>query len=726
MIKKVIYFCVFMFACSVWSQNFEEHRVEKGETITQIALKYNVTPYDIYQLNPEAKSGLKLGSILLMPKKGGNKETLSRSIPPKEVPKETFSSAITHKVEPKETLYGIEKKYAVSDEALKKANPELEKGGLQIGQILVIPSSAGSKTRASTSEKSATPEALPKEKKANKTAANSATSNPGKDVYHVVLPKETKYSVSKQYGISIEELERLNPELIPYLSIGYKLKISQITSHDVLPKETRYSISKKYGISIGELERLNPEIVPNLPIDYRLKVKGEAPKKYNISEVEPQKETPKPEHSNPAASGNYVDYEVKPKETLYGLSKMSGLTQEEFIKLNPDLAHGVEIGMIIKMPSTSSFAKAPVAKKEYATLSKKSSSNQRKKLVLLLPFNLADGASATSSASRLRNDKFLNMTLDFYSGALMAIDSARSIGISVDVSIFDSQETKNSSTVSNLIQSEKLDSADAIIGPFYQANVEKIAELLQANRVPVISPLSKEDKNSFENLYQSMPTTDDLRNAVFDYMNAKGGNIIAVVDSKKESIKQYIEQNHREVKFANLQDNGSLSVESLKNSFVSNKINYVILASTNTGMIKATMNAMMNTSGNYTTQLVILEPNETLSTDEISFESLARLKLLYPTITREDKSDKMQSFEKKYKKINKITPNMYVTRGFDVTFDTMMRLSQNKTFEQTVNAVATEEISNRFEYYDKEGGGYVNKGVYIMYYDTDLTIKEAR
>jgi LysM repeat protein len=45
--------------------------------------------------------------------------------------------------------------------------------------------------------------------------------------------------------------------------------------HDVLPKETKYSISRKYGITIAELEKRNPEeIVSGLAIGYRLIIKG--------------------------------------------------------------------------------------------------------------------------------------------------------------------------------------------------------------------------------------------------------------------------------------------------------------------------------------------------------------------------------------------------------------------------------------------------------------------
>jgi len=190
-----------------------------------------------------------------------------------------------------------------------------------------------------------------------------------------------------------------------------------------------------------------------------------------------------------------------------------------------------------------------------------------------LPFNLSkiEGDTINSTAMRLKKDKFLNMTLDFYSGALMAIDSAKAIGINVDVKIFDSQETKNSSNISSINQGNNLETADAIIGPFYQNNVEKTAELLGKSNVPVISPLSKDLGNAYPNLYQTIPTNEALKAAMFDYMRAKNGNIIAVVDKKKESVIQYIQQNQKDVQFATLQANGSLSTESLKSLFVKGK-----------------------------------------------------------------------------------------------------------------------------------------------------------
>ena len=615
------------------------HKVGKGETIAEIAKKYNITITDIYQLNPDAQAGLKPNSVLIIPSANAKKTTVSAA--------KVSNSIVTHEVLPKETLYGIEKKYGVTDDALKQANPFLEQEGLQIGQKLTIPSNKIQKVASEKAEKAS---------------------------YHYVLPKETKYSIAKQYGISIEELERKNPE-----------------------------------------------VVANLPEGFKLLVKGKAVVNNSII-TETKKEITVATAIKVAATTNYA---VKPKETLYGLSKMFGISQADLIALNPFLTDGVVEGMVLKVPLAQ--ATTLESKKEYADLSNTSTTN-KKKLALLLPFNIAKIESDTlnSTTIHLKKDKFLNMTLDFYAGALMAIDSAKVLGLNIDVAIFDSQETKNASAIASIIQNNNLQDSDVIIGPFYQNNVEKTAELLLKNEVPVISPLSKDQGVSYANIFQSIPSPDAVKNAVFVYMRSKGGNIIAVVDKKKGSIIQYIKQNHKDVKFPLLTATGGVSAENLKSLFVKDKINYVVMETANTAMIKATVAAMLSAMGTYRVQLVILEPNETLDTAEISMENLAKLNLMYPSVARDNESAEAQIFKKEFKIKNNVNPTDFATRGFDVTFDTMMRLSQDKKYQETVENSATEQVDNKFEYYKKIDGGYANKGIYILYYDTDLTVKEAQ
>lgn len=679
----------FFMTCSAFSQGkVVKYTVLAGETINQIAQKFKVTPYDIYGLNPDARTSLKPNTVLLIPSK-------SATAPKNETSakKTGNTKEVIHEVQPKETFYSIEKKYGISDEALKAANPFLEKNGVQIGQKLIIPK------------------------------GNSAKK-----------------------------------------SLSNKLVNEKYVYHDVVAKETKFSIAKKYNTTIEDLEKRNPEIVSNLPVGYRLTIKGTAPKteaSTTITNNEKSADTKKPvETSNKVTT--YMEYQVKPKETFYSLGRTFHITQEELTELNPALSEGVKEGMVLKVPS-GYLAPAPIIMQsqpiekeveksietstetstgikilekvksetvsvdpQVVELTKKRDQNERKKLVLLLPFNLVKMQNDTlSSASRIKSDKFLNMTLDFYSGAMMAIDSAKVLKLPIDVSIYDSQETKNSSNVSGLIAQNKLQNADAVIGPFYQNNAEAAANLLRLYNVPVISPLSKDSATPIDNLYQSVPSSDIIRNTVFDYMRSKNGNIVAVVDKKKESVISYIKQNQKGVAFTSLTETGGIDAANLKSLLFPGKMNYVVMETGNTAMIKATIKALVDAQKTCQIQLVILEPNSTLDTDEINFENLIKLKLMYPSVTRQSDESSVLIFEKEYNLKNKVNPNTYATRGFDVTFDTMMRLVQGKTYQETADLMTTEHVDNKFQYYKREDGGHANKGVYILYYDSDLTLKVA-
>ncbi|MGQ7946888.1 LysM peptidoglycan-binding domain-containing protein [Flavobacterium sp. WC2509] len=644
---------LFSLTSVIAQEKIDKYIVGKGETVAQIAQKFNITPYDIYKLNPDAQSGLKPSSVLLIPKsKGKSTAIAAKTTPDTKTTTVTKQLPKTHQVLPKETLFAIEKKYDVTDQDLKKANPDLEKNGLQVGQILNIPSKNGPKPTV--------------------VAKNVV-------VYHTVLPKETKFSIAKQYGITVGELEQKNPEIVSNLTIGYELLIKG-SRPKVAPKST----------------------VPETKV---------TPVKSAVPHVEPV---------------SYIEYTVKAKETFYSLSKQFGLTQQQLIELNSALSSGVQEGMVLKVPSKSNQIAANSTKQK-VVLAKKNS-NDKKTLVLLLPFNVAKngGDTLTSNVNRLNNDKFLNMTLDFYSGALMAIDSAKQMGITMDVKVFDSNETKTTSNVTTIFNDSDLANADAVVGPFYQANVEKTASILGQNNVPVISPLSKDAGNPTPNLYQSIVPNSDLKTAMFDFLNAKQGNIIAVIDKKKETIKKYILENQKAVKIAPLTETGGLNVESFKALLVKDKMNYIILETTNTAMVKYTINTMISVMASYQVQLVVLEPNETLDTDEVRFENLTKLHLMYPSATRENNSPEAQLFMQSYRKKNKVNPSTFAIRGFDITFDTMMRLSQDKTYQETAETMITEQVENKFEYHKKEEGGYINKGLYILYYDTDLTVKEAK
>ena len=108
-------------------QTYTSHAVQKGETAYSIATDYNISESTLYNLNPDAKNGIKVNSILILPSKDGVSKT------------NKGSKYREHKVKRKETLYGIAVLYNVSVDNIKKLNKELYSRELKNGEVLLIP-----------------------------------------------------------------------------------------------------------------------------------------------------------------------------------------------------------------------------------------------------------------------------------------------------------------------------------------------------------------------------------------------------------------------------------------------------------------------------------------------------------------------------------------------------------------------------------------------------------
>jgi len=236
-----------------------EYKIQKGETAYFIAQKYKVSVDEIYKLNPESQNGIKDNQII--------------KIPVHSAEKQNSNQQVTHVVGAKETLFGLSKQYNVSVEVLQNANPILA-NGLQIGQELVIPqnTSIPSKTEITLYAKAT----------------------------HLVVAKESLFSIARQYNVSVQDLENLNKELLQNgLQIGQTIAIpnkrktldgrvrvinQETIFHVVEAKETKFSIAKKYGISIDQLESQNPEIVNGLVVGNKLAINTKEIKPTNESE----------------------------------------------------------------------------------------------------------------------------------------------------------------------------------------------------------------------------------------------------------------------------------------------------------------------------------------------------------------------------------------------------------------------------------------------------------
>lgn len=147
---------------------------------------------------------------------------------------------VIHQVGEKETLYGISRRYATTVDSILLYNPTAD-GGLEIGQILKVPY-------------------VPKQPR----------KAPAGGTIHVVAAKETMFSISQAYNVSIDEIRQWNNLTDNSLSIGQELVIKKGSSqketpqataakgiHIVAAKETMFSIARQYNVSIQQLKDWN-------------------------------------------------------------------------------------------------------------------------------------------------------------------------------------------------------------------------------------------------------------------------------------------------------------------------------------------------------------------------------------------------------------------------------------------------------------------------------------
>lgn len=123
--------------------------------------------------------------------------------------------------------------------------------------------------------------------------------------------------------------------------------------HTVEPKETLYSLSKKYGVSVDEIKLSNEQIANSgLQVGMIVKIPGTKKLAANESSIgsnkTPETEVVKLEEKEVTSQVQTITHVVEPKETLYSLSKKYGTTVDEIIKQNQaTLVNGLKIGQTL-------------------------------------------------------------------------------------------------------------------------------------------------------------------------------------------------------------------------------------------------------------------------------------------------------------------------------------------------------------------------------------------
>lgn len=754
-------------------EEISKHTVVKGETVTSIARKYRVTPNDLYQLNPNISEGIKEGQVIVVPDSAIKIQ--SDKSKPESNSSQSVPGIIYHRVEFGETKFGLSRRYGVSIAELEKQNPHIV-NMLQAGHQLEI--SGGVDTHPATS-KNTRPDSLSSE-----------------FVTYEVLPGETLYGISRRYGITVNDLRDAN-NLTGILKSGQILRIPAKSNrkednesgqfHLVQAGETKYGLSKRYGVTIEELERQNPQIVRMLQTGQRINVPGEkssiltqkadvkqeikVPEKSNqqevkqeivavtvndqkpeeqelISEINPEENLKteeivqesnvvqtKPLQSN-TEKKTWVDYQIQPKETLYGLSKMAGVTQEKLLEQNPLLNEGVKAGMVIKMPSDRVLEYIKPQKEATVADSKNTAiiKSNVEPVGLLKTINKIEKKEVTFLTS-FSSEKYLSFIqnpiaepskeIEFFAGANFAIDSLKAMGVKIEVKNTQVETGKDAKAEVAALKKNNVDKSKAIFYYSEGINSERIGEFASKNSIPLIVTSFDEHLQKPATTFVSIPSKQDLTAMVLKYIAGKNGNLVVVSDAVNALSEDFILQNFPKARLIKISGKDVLEEETLVKELILNKKNYVLLNTDKIGLILNTTTILLKHSQDYTIQLALMEPKESIQKEGFSEMRFKALNTIYPSYSKRNNLHQLNTFKASFKRKYNFEATEDAIKGFDVTFDALVRLFQDKNFEALAKDEITEQLGHKFEYVKDSNGGYSNKGGYILQFDTDSSTKIA-
>ena len=550
---------------------------------------------------------------------------------------------------------------------------------------------------------------------------------------HTVIKGDTPYNISKKYGISVDELLKLNPKVKDgKLAIGDVVTVKSGTANAVAtktpavnassktgkiilqPKQTVYGITKQYRISETDLRKLNPELDSHMKIGDEITLPLDNIKKYGGNQavattvtkpVETVTETaPVNNNKTKMDSGNerssvgnshsnqdeYATYTVEQGDTVFSIVNKFGITIDELVSLNPELSKGLKAGMVIKIRKLD----AAYIKKNGDALS----------VVLMLPFGYNTGET-----------QYRAMATDFLTGAKLAIERNASAGQKLDIKIVDSG---NEASFKSSLSQINPNNTDLIIGPFFKSNVIDLLDFTKTQKIPVVAPFANSPElYNYSNLIIVETNDQTYADKIAEEVKSvySDQKIYIVADAKKDNanyLKSSLEKNVKNAQIIVV--NAASEIQLDQNMMTGQSAPVIaILASDNDTVGEAFSNKVIALSKEVQGMKAFsmyAVPSFDKKVDELSQASLVYLMDRKINADGNFEKEILAAYKSKYCK----TPGKYAVIGFDVVNDMLTRENKKGEIFKQINKVQT-QLATKFEFVkSKSNGAYVNTGFRVI------------
>lgn len=338
---------------------------------------------------------------------------------------------------------------------------------------------------------------------------------------HTIEKGQSLYSIASMYGVSQSEIIKLNPGSDQKIFIGRSLRIPRSaanvqkeTYHTIEAGETLYRLTVKYNVSAKAIVDANPGLsAENFRIGQVIRIPSTAEAGTAGSEADITV-TVDTEIPGPVQSRCRDMHKVKRKETVFSISREYGISEAELVAANPELKGETKIkrGTYLCIPYPKAQVEQSMKPQDIPTDSELFSENKKAteryttiKAAIILPF--LDGVSKSESARMV----------EYYEGLLMAVDSLKRKGTSIDLYTYNSGP--ESSSLNALLGKSEMKNMDIIFGPLYQQHIKPLADFAKKHDTRLVIPFTSKDNTVFQNpaVYQINTPQSYLYSEVYDH-----------------------------------------------------------------------------------------------------------------------------------------------------------------------------------------------------------------
>lgn len=541
----------------------------------------------------------------------------------------------------------------------------------------------------------------------------------GKICYsHIVLERQTLFSIAKAYGVTVADIEKFNPSL---KDEGLKKNsILLIPSQDALQAEA--TVSAVNGSLVKETtEKAATE-------EKKVEEKKVEEKKVEEKKVEKKENKKQKVHIRKW----YEDLDVIAEKygvTVEALMHANNLTGR---KLNnrqkliiPEPGEIFEPMSDISEPitDTSEQLQEKESHNEPATDTIKSTviiPKDKVKMTVILPLKAAEDNPS-------RNN------IDFYSGVLLAVHDMAESGVSTELNVYDSSDK------GHIVTNEDLIGSDAVIGPISSREIEKLLSEVPEVK-SVISPLDPRAESlawSHDNFIQ-IPTPHKAQyQDIVSWIKADyrpEDKVLLISESgarQTEALVQMMEVTDSSgidfQKFSYSILEGRDVIEPIMALMTAEGANRVLIASESEAFVNdvvRNLNILIHRKMNIT----LYAPARIRTYDTIEVENLHNTNLHVSLAYYIDYTDRrVMNFLMKYRALYNTEPTQFSFQGYDTARyfielcskygdDWMSRLSED---EKSM-------LQSTFRFIEMNEGGFVNNGVRRIVYEKDWNISKVR